>query len=87
MPVMFANPMERGQQIALAKDMIRLRNNDTGEWLHTSGTGTTKSLAWSWLGFSYQAAALRAEHKARGQDWPFTPVHRKILESEVTTNE
>lgn len=80
MPVQFANPKERSFQMLLAKDKVRLRDPQTGELLHLSGQGTTTNVTWSWLGYRHQAETLRQRAAIRGEDWPFQPVHRDMLE-------
>lgn len=80
MPVQMANPKERNFAILLSKDMIRLRDPNTGDFLHLSGKGTTADTAQSWLGFRHQAATLQERAVTRGEDWPFEPVHRTLLE-------
>lgn len=80
MPVQFANPKERAFQTLLAKDKVRLRNPQTGELLHLSGQGTTTDVTWSWLGYHHQAETLRSRAAIRGEEWPFVPVHRNLLD-------
>lgn len=80
MPVQPADPRERSFQNLLAKDKVRLRNPQTGELLHLSGQGTTTDVTWSWLGHRRQAETLRSRAAIRGEDWPFVPVHRNLLD-------
>ncbi|QBR35724.1 hypothetical protein ETW23_05795 [Leisingera sp. NJS201] len=80
MPVQLANPKERALQTLLAKDKVRLRNPQTGELLHLSGQGTTTDVTWSWLGYNHQAETLRSRATTRGEDWPFAPVPRNLLD-------
>lgn len=80
MPVQFADPKERAFQTMLAKDKVRLRNPQTGELLHLSGQGTTSDVTWSWLGYIRQAETLRTLAEVQGDDWPFVPVHRNLLD-------
>lgn len=80
MPVQITNPKGRSFQLLLAKDKVRLRDPQTGELLHLCGQGTTTNIAWSWLGHRHQAETLRQRAAIRGDDWPFQPVQRDILE-------
>lgn len=76
MPIEMANPRERAFEIMLSKSKVRLRDPSTGEFLHQSGTGMTRSVHWSWLGHMHQADTLKQRAKARGEDWPFQQVPR-----------
>ncbi len=71
MPVQFANPNGRTLQKKLAKDMVRLRNPQTGELLHQSGQGTTTDQKYG-ATFSkrYSIAQLRTFIEKQG-DWVF----------------
>jgi len=80
MPVQFANPKERGFQNLLARDKVRLRNPQTRDLLHLSGAGVTTDVTWAWLGHMHQARTLRERALIRGEDWPFMPVHRDLLD-------
>lgn len=59
-----------------AVDMIRLKDPLTGEYLHLSGTGRTKNVAWSWLGTHQQARTLRERVLERGEGWPWRATRR-----------
>ncbi|MCB1401277.1 MAG: hypothetical protein KDJ82_16285 [Rhodobacteraceae bacterium] len=65
-------------------DKLRLRDPETGAFLHMAGTGTTQVLAWAWLGTARQAETLRERALARGEDWPFTPIRRDLVEIVAT---
>ncbi len=80
MPVQFTNPNARAIQALKAKDKVRLRDPKTGNLLHLSGAGTTTDTTWSWLGYRHQAKTLRTRATTKGEDWPFVPVHRKLLD-------
>ncbi len=80
MPVVIANPTTRAHHNLLAKDKIRLRDPATGRLLHMSGKGTVPDINNSWLGYRYQAENLAQRAEIRGEDWPFKPVHRDLLE-------
>ena len=81
MPVQFANPRERAFDTMQARDKVRLLNPQTGELLHLSGSGTTRDVTWSWLGHRHQAETLRRRAAGRGEDWPFAPIHRDLLDT------
>ena len=51
--------------------MVRLWNRETKSYLHLSGKGETTDVNHSWLGFSYQADALRQRAAIRGEGWPY----------------
>lgn len=53
---------------------IRLRNPETGLWLHLSGAGETAHEKYAWIGFVRQGAALREKVKAKGDPWPYRRV-------------
>jgi len=76
MPVAIANPVTRAHANRLAQNMIRLRDPNTEEFLHLSGSGTTRDATYAWIGFKHQARALRAKAIASGQPWPFRAVRR-----------
>ncbi|WP_407497008.1 hypothetical protein [Pseudooceanicola sp. MF1-13] len=76
MPVRYANPRERAFEIINAKNKVRLRDPSTGEYLHLSGTGMTKSVDRSWLGHLHQADTLKQRAEARREDWTLQPVPR-----------
>lgn len=80
MLAVFSDNRQRGFENLHAKDKVRLRNPHTGELLHMSGQGITCSTTWSWLGFRHQAETLRARALARGEDWPFTIIHRNLTQ-------
>jgi len=66
---------------SLSKNKIRLRNPATGEYLHLSGTGTTRTTAYAWLGCRYQAAVIKQRATQAGQPWPYHPMHRSIIDT------
>ncbi|WP_170335026.1 hypothetical protein [Ruegeria arenilitoris] len=72
----YADIRRRALDQMLARDMVRLRNPETGEYLHASGTGTVFGIDWSWLGFRRQAEALRQATLSRNEPWVFIIVHR-----------
>jgi hypothetical protein len=76
MPVQFANPVTRAFEVNRGMNMIRLRDPATEEFLHLSGSGTTRDETYAWIGFKHQARALRAKAIAAGQPWPFRAVRR-----------
>jgi hypothetical protein len=80
MPVQFTDARTRALEKQPAKDMIRLRDPETGAFLHLSGQGATTNTGESWLGFRHQAETLRQRAIARGDAWPFRPVHRDLLD-------
>lgn len=69
-------------EAAHAKHKLRLVNVETGEFLHMSGSGTTRTQDWAWLGFRGQAETLKDRAEMRGEPFPFTPIHRSLLEEE-----
>ena len=79
--VIDAEPRGRAFEKLLARDMNRLRDPDTGLWMHLSGCGTTTDVTWSWLGHRHQARALRARWEAEGRAWTFQPLHRDDCET------
>lgn len=58
-------------EASTARHRIRLRNPETGAFLHCSGAGTTFDATWAWSGFRRQARALRARAEAQGEHWPY----------------
>lgn len=82
MPVAHADPRNRALEILLSKGKVRLIDPSTGEFLHQSGTDTTPSLRWSWLGFLRQAAVLQKRAHARGEPWPYHPIPRDLFGKE-----
>ena len=60
-------------RIKTAEDprLVRLWNPASNVYLHLSGHDETNDVSNSWLGFSYQADALRQRAKARGETWPY----------------
>jgi len=81
MPAIQANPRERAFEIMQSKSKVRLRNPNTGEFLHLSGAGTTPNARWAWLGHMHQAATLQQRASARGEDWPFRTIPRDLLDA------
>lgn len=71
-----------GLEIAHAKDKIYLVDDGTGDFLHLSGSGRTRNPDWAWLGFKHQAETLKQRAKASGSDFPFRPVHRRLVEEQ-----
>ena len=67
-------------QPRFAPDVAAGRKLQTGELLHLSGQGTTTDVTWSWLDYHHQAETLRSRAAIRGEDWPFVPVHRNLLD-------
>lgn len=51
--------------------MIRLRDPQTGAYLHLNGETTTPTTAHAWLGTRKQANSLQQKAKANGQPWPY----------------
>ena len=51
--------------------LVRLWNRETKSYRHLSGQGETTDVNQSWLGFSYQADALRQRAAIRGEGWPY----------------
>lgn len=51
--------------------MHRLWNPETRCYLHMSGAGETRDVNFSWIGFAYQADALRQRAAIRGEGWPY----------------
>lgn len=68
------------ERLKTAQDprMIRLWNPTAKAYLHLSGRGETRDVNHSWLGFSFQAEALRQRAKARAQDWPYVRRSRNL---------
>lgn len=62
---------------------VRLRCPDTGALLHISGKGTTRDVAYSWLGFNHQAECLEQRAKKQGEDWPFVAIPRAMIDAET----
>ncbi|MEN9062877.1 hypothetical protein [Ponticoccus litoralis] len=60
-------------------DLIRLRNPLTGEYLHLSGEGATRTTRWSWCGTRGRAKTLEQRTRARRQPWPWhaEPQHQQ----------
>lgn len=56
--------------------MVRLRDPNSRQYLHLSGTGLTRGKDYSWIGTRAQASALKKLAKASGNDWPFRKVQR-----------
>ncbi len=83
MPMAFANPIDRSRQIALAARMVRLQNPHTGDFLHLSGSGSTRDVNLSWLGFIRQADTLRERAAVRGEDFPFVAVERDLIDRQA----
>ncbi|WP_417261637.1 hypothetical protein [Celeribacter sp.] len=52
---------------------IRLRA-PSGDYLHLSGQGTTKTIEWAWIGNNAQAKALMGRAIEKGQSWDFEEV-------------
>lgn len=50
---------------------VRLWNPDTQMFLHMSGKGETKDVAYSWRGFTHQAKMLEKRAETRGEAWPY----------------
>ncbi|MFV1573726.1 hypothetical protein VXL47_12300 [Phaeobacter sp. JH20_30] len=65
-----------------AKDKVRLRNPETGELLHMGGETLTRSIDYAWLGNRHQAEQLRKRAEMNGSDWPFTAIHRSLIEND-----
>ncbi|WP_282052784.1 hypothetical protein [Phaeobacter inhibens] len=65
-----------------AKDKVRLRNAATGELLHMGGETLTRSIDYAWLGSRHQAEQLRKRAEVNGSDWPFTAIHRSLIEND-----
>lgn len=84
MTITVATPIssQRAKEAHLSRHMVRLQNPDTGEFLHTSGTGTVHGIKWSWIGFRRQAKNLRSQFTDRGNDWPYKMVPRAEAEGE-----
>lgn len=80
MTVQLADTRQRAFQAMLARDKVRLRDPQSGELLHLSGQGTTTDGTYSWIGYRHQADALRSRAETRGEQWPFRPVHRSLLD-------
>lgn len=76
---------DRARQKYLARDMVRLRDTETGALLHLDGTSSTKQIDQSWLGFLHQAEKLKKRAESAGKDWNYTPVHRKFLDRKEGT--
>lgn len=51
--------------------LIRLRNPQTGAYLHMSGKGETAGKAHAWLGLKRQAKMIRERAKIRGEAFPY----------------
>jgi len=64
------------------KNGLRLKNLDTGEYLHLSGHGVTKRKDHSWSGTRKQANTLAERAKARGEPFPFRKV-RATAQKEI----
>ena len=73
------NPVAAAHKSRRARNMIRLRDPDTGEFLHLSGAGTTRDISFSWIGLQSQAVELQRRAMAAGEDFPFHAVHRAVL--------
>lgn len=61
---------------------IRLKNLDTGEYLHLSGDGATKNKNHSWSGTRRQANTLAQRAAARGEPFPYRKV-RATAQKEI----
>lgn len=86
MPVEIANQRGHALKTMLSHNMVRLRDPKTKTFLHLSGTGTTTDKNLSWLGYPYQAQTLQQQAKTRGEDWPFRPIARTLLEGKSEVN-
>lgn len=64
-----------------ADRMIRLKDMSTRQYLHLSGSGTTRDIDQAWLGYIHQADTLRKRAVTRGDPWPFTKVIRRLSET------
>jgi hypothetical protein len=73
----------------LRPHLRRLRNPDTGAWLHLSGQGETRDIALAWCGTRDQARTLRERAQARGDDFPFqiAPLTRQTETQKGQANE
>lgn len=50
---------------------IRLRNPQTGLYLHLSGQGEIAGKDYAWRGLRHQARTLRERARTRGEEWPY----------------
>lgn len=87
MPVQFADTRQRSLENHKAMQKVRLRDTDTGEFLHLSGQGTTRNVHESWLGFKHQALTLAIRAFERGEEFPFSPVHKKFFDRVAEVNQ
>lgn len=87
MTVQKADPAKKHFEQMQARDKNRLFNPETGLFLHNSGSGETKILHYSWLGFVKQADVLKGRAMARGEPWPYRLAHRGEFESEFKREE
>lgn len=55
-------------------DSVRLFDPWKKEYLHLSGTGTTKNTTYAWIGTKRQAKTLRDQAVESGQQWPYKAV-------------
>lgn len=67
-----------------AANKIRLKDPETGDFLHLSGVGRTRNIDWSWLGTRAQARTLRDRARTRGEDWPWRAVPRDEAAKQAT---
>ncbi|MDP2495887.1 hypothetical protein Q8W25_17800 [Shimia thalassica] len=70
----------RARDAHLAHNMIRLRDPDTGDFLHLSGQGSTKDIGQSWLGYRHQADTLRSRACLAGTPFPYKAIHRDLAD-------
>lgn len=81
MPPRMAEPRRRAFEKMKARDMVRLVNLDTGEYLHLDGVNRTADRNHSWLGFIYQAETLMERAEVRGEPLTgFSIIPRRYME-------
>lgn len=66
--------------MAHAKNMVRLRNPETGKYLHQSAKGEVNTIAYSWLGLPHQAHTLRARANTANTPFPYRIIPRALTE-------
>ncbi len=69
-------PSVRHLPTGITAILIRLRDPQTGHYLHLSGQGSTPRFDWSWLGTHAQAQELRRRAQAKGAPFPYIACDR-----------
>lgn len=68
---MIHDDIQSHARIGMASKKVRLRDPETGLYLHFSGHGTTQGTTWAWSGTPQQAANMRRAARERGEQFPY----------------